>query len=160
MRVVATDLKQEYLDLGTERALREGLAVEFSTQDALDLSNLATGADGLSDFDIILCTQSQHHFPPGLLSVMFHAAARASRRAVVFIDGCRSSSMVLPVIGLALGRYRNWVMAHDSLVSFRKFFVPEELGLLCRLGPWGASVHYRWMQPGHCFVVLDKAKVP
>lgn len=155
----ATDLKTEYLELGKQSAQRESLPVTFAKQDALDLSNLAVDESGESPYDIILCTQSQHHFEPGLLNVMFHSAARAARRAVIYIDGCRSSMTALPVVGLALARYRNWVMAHDSFVSFRKFYVPEELGLLCRLGPWDTMIQSRWMKPGHCLVVLDKARV-
>lgn len=157
--VTATDLKPEYLELGRQHALREKLPVSFAPQDALDLSNLATNESGVSDYDIILCTQSQHHFPPGLLNVMFNSAARATKRAVVFIDGCRSSLNALPVVSLALARYKNLTMAHDSLISFRKFFVPEELGMLCRLGPWDTDVEVRWMKPGHCLVVLDKDRV-
>ena len=90
---------------------------------------------------------------------MFNSAAAAAKRAVVFIDGCRSSLTALPVVSLALARYKNPVMAHDSLISFRKFFVPEELGMLCRLGPWNSHVDARWMKPGHCLVVLDKDSV-
>ena len=154
--VTATDLKAEYLELGRARARRENLPIKFAVQDALDLSSLAVNEGGLSDYDIIVCTQSLHHFPPGLVNVMFHSAARASKRAVVFIDGCRSSLTAIPVVGLALARYKNLTMAHDSYVSFRKFFVPEELGMLCRLGPWADIVQSTWMRPGHCLMVLDK----
>jgi len=123
----ASDLKREYLDIGEEIAARDGLPVQFAVQDALDLSNLAPGA-----YDIIVCTQSLHHFPPGLVAVMFAAAARAATRGVVFIDGCRSllSGVSSAVIGAHM---RNPAWFHDAWISTRKCFVPEELALLARI---------------------------
>jgi 2-polyprenyl-3-methyl-5-hydroxy-6-metoxy-1,4-benzoquinol methylase len=152
LRITATDLKQEYLDLGAERARAEGLAVEFAKQDALDLSNLLPG-----DYDLVICTQSIHHFPPGLVAIMFEAAARVAGRGVVFIDGCRSLTRAAPLVAFVLLRFRNPVIAHDAYVSFRRFFVPEELALLARLGPWGDGAVATWAAPDHCLLRLDKA---
>jgi ubiquinone/menaquinone biosynthesis C-methylase UbiE len=152
LRFTASDLVREYLDLGAEVAAREGLEVEFAVQDALDLSGLAPGA-----YDIVVCTQSLHHFPPGLVAVMFAEAARVAGRGVVFVDGCRS---VLSGIGLAIFgslRFRNPAFVHDAWVSARRFFVPEELELLARVGPWGDGVESSWVEPGHCLLRLRTA---
>lgn len=143
----ASDIKREYLDMGAAVARREGLPVEFVLQDALDLSNLERGA-----YDVVLCTQSLHHFPPGLIAVMFQEAARVAGRGVVFVDGCRSlaTGAFLAVLGTL--RYRSRGFVHDSWVSARRFYVPEELELLARLGPFGDRVESRWVRPGHCLL--------
>ena len=142
----ASDLKREYLDIGEEIARRDGLEVEFAVQDALDLSNLAPGA-----YDIIICTQSLHHFPPGLVAVMFEAAARAETRGVVFIDACRSllSGVTSAVIA---ARMRNAPWFHDAWISTRKSYVPEELELLARISQPGGDLDATWMPPCHCLL--------
>jgi 2-polyprenyl-3-methyl-5-hydroxy-6-metoxy-1,4-benzoquinol methylase len=149
LRFTASDIKREYLDMGAAVAEREGLDVDFAVQDALDLSNLDHGA-----YDIITCTQSLHHFPPGLITVMFETAARAAGRGVVFLDGCRSSMVGLWLAGVGLAGFRNRAFAHDAWVSTRRFFVPEELELLARLGSWGDGVESRWLSPGYCLLRL------
>lgn len=149
LRFTASDLKREYLDLGAEIAAREQLPVEFRVQDALDLSNLEAGA-----YDLITCTQSLHHFPPGLVALMFRAAARAAARGVVFLDGCRSALVGVALAGVGLTRFRNPAFAHDAWVSTRRFYVPEELDLLARLGSWGDAVEARWVPPGYCMLRL------
>jgi 2-polyprenyl-3-methyl-5-hydroxy-6-metoxy-1,4-benzoquinol methylase len=143
----ATDIRREYLEMGAAVARREGLAVEFAFQDALDLSNLERG-----EYDVVMCTQSLHHFPPGLVAVMFQEAARVAGRGVVFVDGCRSllTGVFLAVVGAL--RYRDGGFVHDSWVSARRFFVPEELELLARIGPFGDRVEARWVRPGHCLL--------
>ncbi len=149
LRFTASDLKREYLDLGAEIAAREQLPVEFRVQDALDLSNLEHGA-----YDVITCTQSLHHFSPGLVTLMFRAAARAAARGVVFLDGCRSALVGVALAGVGLTRFRNRAFAHDAWVSTRRFYVPEELDLLARLGSWGDAVEARWVPPGYCLLRL------
>ncbi len=147
LEVTATDLKQEYLDIGREVAEREGLDVRFFVQDALDLSNLARG-----EYDVVMCTQSLHHFPAGMIARLFREAAGVAGRGVVLIDGCRSvmHGMLLPVLGAI--RYRDRAFGHDAWVSFRRFFAPEELGLVVGLGPEGDAVEAKWMRPAHCLV--------
>ncbi len=142
----ASDLKREYLDIGEAIARRDRLPVEFTVQDALDLSNLSPGA-----YDIIVCTQSLHHFPPGLVAVMFEAAARVASHGVVFIDGCRSllTGMSIWVIG---AHKRNPAWAHDGWISSRKFFTPEELELLARTCQCGGELEASWMPPAHCLL--------
>lgn len=149
LHITASDIKAEYLELGAEVARREHLDVEFAHQDALDLSNLTPG-----EYDVITCTQSLHHFPAGLVAVMFEAATRAAGAGVVFIDGTRSALTGLALYAFGTLRYRDPAFAHDAWVSSRRFFVPEELELLARLGWWGDGVEARWSPPGHCLLRL------
>jgi len=154
IEITATDIKREYLDLGEVRARSENLAVRFVVQDALDLSNLAVG-----EHDIVVCTQATHHFPPGLVARMFESAARVAGRGVVFVDGCRSLLMAAPITAFARFRYGNRLLAHDAYISFRSFYVPEELELLARIGAWGDGVETRWLPPSHCLLRWRKPGV-
>jgi 2-polyprenyl-3-methyl-5-hydroxy-6-metoxy-1,4-benzoquinol methylase len=149
LSVVASDIKQEYLALGEERARNEKLDVQFTTQDALDLSNVGRG-----EFDIVTSTQALHHFEPGQIAVMFAEAARIASRGVLFIDGTRSALTGAATWALGLFGYRDRAFAHDSLVSFRRFFVPEELELLGRLAPRGDRARAMAVAPGHCLLEL------
>jgi ubiquinone/menaquinone biosynthesis C-methylase UbiE len=151
IQITASDLKREYLDIGAAVAVREGLDVGFEVQNALDLSNLGPDA-----YDIVVCTQSIHHFPPSMIARMFREACRAAGRGVVFIDGCRSMTLgvVVPLIGVL--RFRDTGLAHDAFVSCRRFYSPEELGLLAKLGPEAPGVVAEWMRPAHCLLRFSR----
>lgn len=141
LHFTATDLKDEYLEMGRAVASAEGLAVDFAVQDALDLRDI----EGL--YDVIVCTQSLHHFPAGLVAVLFETATRAAGTGVVLIDGCRGAIAGTFGLAIALLGERNRGFAHDAWVSTRRFFVPEELELLTRLGSWGARTESAWIPP-------------
>ncbi len=151
LEITATDIKTEYLALGQKQAREQGLPVRFEHQDALDLSNLRPG-----QFDIITCTQSLHHFPPGLIAIMFAEAARKAERAVLFVDGLRTMLAAVPVYAIHRFVQRGPIIAHDGWVSFRRFFVPEELEVLARIGPWGRRANAYASPPGHCVLELRK----
>lgn len=149
--LVASDIKREYLALGEARAKQEALPVRFVVQDALDLGNLEP-----ESYDVVISMQSLHHFTPGQVAVMFAEAARIAARGLLFTDGARSALNAAGLLGLGLFRYGDAAFAHDALVSFRRFFVPEELELLARLGPVGQAARATWVPPGHCLLSLSK----
>ncbi|MBI2568874.1 MAG: methyltransferase domain-containing protein [Candidatus Schekmanbacteria bacterium] len=145
VQITATDLRDEYLAIGREHAKRQGLPVTFAVQDALDLSNLAPGS-----YDVVLCTQALHHFGAGRIALMFHEATRVAANRVVFIDGCRSVAAGAAVSAIGCLQFGSWAFIHDGFVSMRRCFVPEELGLLARIGGWGDGAEASWRPPGHC----------
>lgn len=150
--VTASDLREEYLDLGRARAAARGVAVRFVQQDATHLSNLRGAL-----VDVFLCTQSLHHFPPGMVARMLGEAARAARVGVRFIDGERGyvPLLVLPAL---MGLYgRSWPAVHDTWVSLRRMYLAEELLLLARLAPGlpaDATVYAERVAPGHGQVTI------
>lgn len=147
VQFVATDIKPEYLEMGESLARQRDLPVRFAVQDAFDLSNLAPGS-----YDIIVCTQSLHHFPPGSIALMFEAATRVAASGVVFVDACRSSLSATYAAFYAALRREPPAWIHDAWISTRKALVPEELELLARLGRWGDGVESRWQAPAHCLL--------
>lgn len=142
LEITATDIKREYLDLGERIAREEGLPVSFQVQDALDLSNIEAG-----EFDVVLCTQSLHHFSAGAVVMMIREAARVAGHSVLFIDGARVLAGAVFLHGYMRSVMRDPVIAHDAWVSCRRFFAPEELLLLARLGPWGERARVRGCKP-------------
>jgi 2-polyprenyl-3-methyl-5-hydroxy-6-metoxy-1,4-benzoquinol methylase len=149
--LTASDIKPEYLSLGEKTAREKALDVRFVLQDALDLTNLRPGS-----YDVLTCTQSLHHFSPGQVAVMFSEASRVARRGVVFIDGERGALNAAAIASLGLFVFRDRAFTHDVLISFRRFFVAEELQLLAALTPLGRAATARWIPPGHCVLSLAK----
>jgi 2-polyprenyl-3-methyl-5-hydroxy-6-metoxy-1,4-benzoquinol methylase len=148
LHFTASDIKQEYLDLGIDAAARAGLPIDFVIQDALDLSNIAPGS-----FDLVVCTQSLHHFSPGQIALMFESAARVAGRGSVFADVCRSASTAAALAIMGAVRHRSWFFIHDGWVSTRKSFVPDELALLAELAMGDSyAVAATWSSPTHCIV--------
>ncbi len=147
VELTATDIREEYLALGEAVAREEGLSVRFAVQDALDLSNLERG-----EHDVVVCTQSLHHFSPGMVARMFHEAVGVAGHGVVFIDGCRSVFYGLLLPALSVLRYRDPEFAHDAWISFRRFYAPEELTVLSGLAVDDHGLESKWMRPAHCLV--------
>lgn len=156
VRVVATDLHEAYLELGRARAASLALPPEhmgFFPQDALDLRDLEAKVG--AKVDVIVCTQTLHHFPPGFVSRMIAEAARVARSAVVLVDGERSPVSLLGVALLASLMARGGVpFMHDSFVSMRRMFTEQELALVARLAPGLdlGRLERGWQAPGHAWV--------
>lgn len=128
--VTASDIFEEYLAMGRDQARRRGLDVSFRRQDATDLRSLAA-----EHYDVIVCTQSIHHFPPGMVARMLGEAARIAGRAVWFIDAERSL-LAAALLGTIIGaQSRAWPVVHDTVVSLRKMYAEEELALIGSLTP-------------------------
>lgn len=150
VRVVGSDLKDEYLALGRRAAREKGLDVSFVEQDALSLANLA-GAG----VDVFTCTQSLHHFPPGMIARMIGEASRVAREGIVFIDAERSFTSIAFVTPFALLWGRSYAFVHDTVTSLRRMYYEEELALLAALAPGlpaGARVETGFAYPAHAFL--------
>jgi len=149
VEVTATDRQPQYLALGEAAARAEGLPVRFAVQDALDLGNLAPGS-----FDLIVSTQSLHHFPSGLVARLIDEAARKATRGVLLFDGCRSllSAGLLALLSGLRGHHP--ALLHDALVSCRRFPVPEELAVLAGVCPAVRAPRARLLPPGHVVVEI------
>lgn len=150
VRVTASDISDDYLELGRVAAARRGLDVDFVPQDATRLETL-----GGPEVDVFVCTQSLHHFGPGMVARMLGEAARKARRAVVFVDGERGLVAALAVGAVMAAAGRAWPVLHDTVVSLRRMYVVEELLLLAHLAPGlpsGARVTAGRLPPGYAHV--------
>ncbi len=144
---VATDWCSTSLAIG--RAAAGDLPVTFEHQDALDLRNREPAS-----FDVVTSTQALHHFRPGQIAVMLAEATRVARRRVVFLDGARCPVAGALVTAFGSVAFQDGVWARDTWMSFRRFFVPEELRVIARLAVPHRNVVSDVVAPGHCRVVV------
>jgi SAM-dependent methyltransferase len=154
VRVVATDLVPEYLELGRARARALAIpddALSFLPHDALDLRDLPQKVG--HPIDVVTCTQSLHHFPPGMVARLFAEAASAARHGAVLVDGERNPLALVAVTGLAAAIGRGSLpFVHDSFVSIRRMFTEQELALVAALAPQPHPIERGFLSPGHVFV--------
>lgn len=154
----ASDIKSEYLDLGRARAREAGVHVDFFVEDALAIDG--PRARGV---DILICTQSVHHFPAGMVARMIGEAARAATTGVLIADAERSWLFYGLVAVVSALHGRSWVLVHDGMASLRRMFYEEELGLLATLAPGlppAAHVETGTFLPAHAFVRIAERRRP
>lgn len=151
--VTATDVFDEYLDLGRAEARLRGLDVRFVRQDATDLRDLDAGS-----YDVVVCTQTIHHFAPGMVARIASEASRVAARAVWLVDGERTL-LGAAILGLVAALYaRSWPAVHDTVVSLRKMYNEEELAAIARLapcGPAGSHATTGRVAPGFTYVRIS-----
>ena len=148
VQLTASDIVPEYLALGEARARELGVDVEFRVLDALE-------PRALRGADIVTCTQSLHHFTPGMVARLIGEAAREAKVGALLIDGERSwlTWGVLTPIAALYGR--TYAFVHDAAVSIRRMYYQEELALLAALAPQvpkAARVETGTASPAHTFV--------
>jgi SAM-dependent methyltransferase len=145
LRVIASDVRPEYLAIGRERAALLGLSnLEFRVIDAFALDEALRPGE----VDIITCTSSLHHFGPGPTALILSQAVRRARRGILFIDLARAVFVALTVGAGGLFT-PDRAYAHDAWVSARKAFVPEELKLIARCAPGGEALSAFYLSPGY-----------
>jgi 2-polyprenyl-3-methyl-5-hydroxy-6-metoxy-1,4-benzoquinol methylase len=144
LRVIASDLRAEYLDLGRRRAAAEGVDVEFRVVDAFAID--ASFAPG--EIDVVTCTQTLHHFGPAMAAGLIAESVRVARRGILFVDALRSLQSLLLLGALTFLGSLDAAFCHDAVVSIRKSFVPEELSLVARCAPGGEALDAFFLPPG------------
>lgn len=132
IEVTGSDYDPSYVETARQRAAREGQRVSFIRLDALQMDDLERG-----DFDIIVCTQSIHHFRPGQLARMMREASRVARFGWVLVDSMRGFWFATAVAGFIGALTRNPDTIHDGWISLRKMFFPEELRFFARVAGLG-----------------------
>jgi ubiquinone/menaquinone biosynthesis C-methylase UbiE len=148
--VVASDIRGEYLELGLSRARARGLAVDFELRDMLSFHPEVASA-----VDVFTCTQSVHHFAPGMIARMLGEAARAARTGVLLVDGQRSWASMAVMAPFAMIYGRTYAFVHDTVASVRRMYHEEELALLAAIVPGmprAARIETGTTSPAHHFV--------
>jgi SAM-dependent methyltransferase len=144
LRVVGSDIEPAYVEAAQQAAARAGVAVEFRRLDALALDRVE------ERFDLIVCTQTAHHFPPEFLAELMLRARRNARRGVLFFDGRRSAlSIALGSPGMFALSGADPLFLHDAVVSVRRMYSPAELEMLALCAPGGEAFSARNYGPVH-----------
>lgn len=135
--ITGSDLSPTAVTAANRRA--EGTpGVSFRVLDATTMAGVEPG-----QFDILFFVQSAHHFSPGLLARITASGARVAGRVFVGIDGFRAPWMPL-IVGATSVVYPQ--LAHDALISTRKFYSAAELRVIGELavGADRLVVSRRW----------------
>lgn len=134
LRITGSDIVPAYIEAAKKFAAEKQLPVDFILLDALDPRGF-----GNEMFDIIVISQSLHHFTPGQLAVMIARSAHHATTAFVGLDGYRSLLLALGVPFVA-GLQAIPSFALDGLTSARKFYSGMELEIIAEIAA-GAGHH-------------------
>lgn len=139
--VTGSDINPDFVAQAQARALAEKVRADFRVLDATRL------ADDPERYDVIVSSQTIHHFSPGFLAeLMAHLRAHARLGVVLFDDRRALWAAVAGALGTAvIGRDPYFV--HDAVVSVRRMYSPAELELLARCAPDGDAYRARNFGP-------------
>ncbi len=142
--VTGSDIVPKFIEEGNRLATEKKLPLNFQLLNAFNLPEFAEGS-----FDLMVMSQSLHHFTPGQLAVIIAQAAKHTKRAFVGIDGHRSIMLAggVPLMALMQGIPS---FALDGLTSARKFYSELELDIIAEIAtgkrdhtitsPWPLSI--------------------
>jgi len=138
--VTGSDVVPGFVEAGNLEAARRGLGVRFRVIDAFGMEGVRVG-----EFDVVVVSQSLHHFSPGQLAVMIARAGRLGVKRFVGIDGYRSVLLAggVPLIASLQGL---GAFMLDGLTSARKFYSEMELEIIAEIASGGGaySVWCEW----------------
>jgi SAM-dependent methyltransferase len=122
--VTASDIVPETVEEGNRTAAMQGLPVRFIQMNAFDFSGI-----GDETFDLVVVSQSLHHFTPGQLALMIARSQEHGATDFVGIDGRRSSTLLagVPLVASLQGIE---AFTGDGLTSARKFYSELELEIV------------------------------
>ncbi|NTW52334.1 MAG: class I SAM-dependent methyltransferase [Chlorobiaceae bacterium] len=138
--ITASDIVPETVSEANRLAAGLNLPVSFRQLNAFDLEGIDKGS-----VDIVLISQSMHHFSPGQLALMIAQAETRGASAFVGIDGYRSLLLLggVPLVASLQGMAQ---FTMDGLTSARKFYSELELDIIAQIatGRSGHKVECSW----------------
>ena len=125
--VTGSDIVPIFIEEGNRLAAEKKLPLSFRQLNAYDLSEFSAGS-----FDLMVLSQSLHHFTPGQLAVIIAQSAKYTKTAFVGIDGYRS---ILLAGGVPLMASMQGIasFALDGFTSARKFYSELELDIIAEI---------------------------
>ncbi len=127
VEITGSDYIPEYIEAGNRIAQERSLPARFTHVNAFDMRELEPGA-----YDIIMISQSTHHFSPGQLAMMIAQSSRIASTAFISFDGERSLSLFPAVVGPPLLTFRKHFI-HDAFLTSRKVYSEFELECIARI---------------------------
>ncbi len=140
MEITGSDIVPEYVAYCNRMAEKRGLPVTFEVIDAFSIGDARKAS-----WDIVLVSQSLHHFSPGQLARIIHESSRLGASVFLGLDGYRSAELLagVPLIAVLQGM-KDFLL--DGYTSARKFYSEAELDLIAEtaVGPRGHKVRSSW----------------
>jgi hypothetical protein len=125
--VTGSDIVPAYVEAGNSLAKGKKIPVTFRQLNALELNQA-----GDEEYDLVVISQSLHHFTPGQLAVMIARSKEHTTTAFVGIDGYRSLLLTCGV-PIVAGLQGNAAFTLDGLTSARKFYTEIELDMIAEI---------------------------
>ncbi len=152
VEVTGSDYFPEHVEACRLKSSATGNTVQFQVLNAFDLSEVTEDA-----YDLVVVTQSIHHFSPGKVAMMIHQSLRVASMAFVGIDGQRSLGLyaVVPTAGVLM-RAPDFI--HDGVITLRKFYTETELELIGRLAARTDHVNVRTAWPGYSVLTVSASR--
>lgn len=134
VRITASDIVPAMIDEGNREAAERNLPVSFRQLNAFDFEGIEPGS-----VDLVIISQSLHHFTPGQLALMIAQAKRHGASAFVGLDGFRSLLLIggVPLVASLQGIGE---FTLDGLTSARKFYSGIELDIIAAIAT-GKEAH-------------------
>jgi SAM-dependent methyltransferase len=125
--ITGSDIVPIFIEEGNRQAARKNLPVSFRLLNAFNLPEFSAGS-----YDLMVLSQSIHHFTPGQLAIMIAQSARHTKTAFVGIDGYRS---ILLAGGVPLMASMQGIGSFtlDGFTSARKFYSELELDIIAEI---------------------------
>jgi len=125
--ITGSDIVPKFIEEGNRQSAEKQLPLNFQLLNAFDLPEFPEGS-----FDLMVMSQSLHHFTPGQLAIIIAQSAKHTKTAFVGIDGYRS---VLLTGGVPLMACLQGIpsFALDGLTSARKFYSELELDIITEI---------------------------
>lgn len=125
--ITGSDIVPKFIEEGNRLAAEKQLPLNFQRLNAFDLPEFPEGS-----FDLMVMSQSLHHFTPGQLAIIIAQSAKHTKTAFIGIDGYRS---VLLTGGVPLMACLQGIpsFALDGLTSARKFYSELELDIIAEI---------------------------
>lgn len=140
VEIAGSDIVPEYVEYCNRTAAERKLPVRFSVINAFAMDTL-----DLRPSDIILVSQSLHHFTPGQLARILEQSRLHGASLFLGLDGHRGIDLLagVPLIAMLQG---NSVLTLDGYTSARKFYSELELDLIAQIatGSTRHTVDFSW----------------
>jgi 2-polyprenyl-3-methyl-5-hydroxy-6-metoxy-1,4-benzoquinol methylase len=144
IEVTGSDIGADYVAAGNRKAAERGLPVRYIELNAFDIAVPDAG------HDVVLMTQTLHHFTPDQLARLFAEGTRVGASAI-FIDGWKSVAL-LATIALMFRTLFSPEGYHDAVISVRKFYRAAQLVLIAGLVPAGQRAAVEFAAPAYSVV--------
>lgn len=150
VELVGSDIVPAYVELGERKARERGVPVQYRVLDALDLGQLED-----CEFDVLVLSQTLHHFAPGQVARLFAEGSRVARTGALFLDPARSLA-VLAFVGAVTRAFFAKPMHEDAVTSMRKVRTDAEYELLAGIAPVAGRAEVRFVLPAYTAVEVRR----
>jgi len=129
--ITASDIVPDMISEGNRLAAERNLPVSFRELNAFSLEGIEPGS-----VDLVIISQSLHHFTPGQLALMIAQAKKHGASVFIGIDGYRSLLLTggVPLVASLQGI---GTFTLDGLTSARKFWSAIELDIIAAIATGG-----------------------